>query len=40
MMNIKKENTKESMSLTQKDTSKKDFKYYWNEIIRALIVTK
>lgn len=39
-MSIKKENTKESMSLTQKDTSEKNFKYYWNEIIRALIITK
>ncbi len=39
-MTIKKENTKESISLTQKETSEKSFKYYWNEIIRALIVTK
>ncbi|ADF38489.1 hypothetical protein BMD_1633 [Priestia megaterium DSM 319] len=39
-MTIKKENTKESMSLAKKDTSEKNFKYYWNEIIRALIVTK
>ncbi len=22
------------------DTPKKDFKYYWNEIIKALIITK
>lgn len=39
-MSIKKENTKESTSLTQKETSEKNFKYYWNEIIRALIVSK
>lgn len=39
-MSIKKENTKESIVLMQKNTSDKNFKYYWNEIIRALIVTK
>jgi hypothetical protein len=39
-MSIKKENTEESTVLMQKNTSDKNFKYYWNEIIRALIVTK
>ncbi|MCP1451050.1 uracil phosphoribosyltransferase [Priestia megaterium] len=39
-MSIKKENTKESTVLMPKNTSDKNFKYYWNEIIRALIVTK
>lgn len=39
-MNIKKENTKESVSLTPKDTSEENFKHYWNEIIRVLIATK
>lgn len=39
-MSIKKENTEESTVLMQKNTSDKNFKYYWNEIIRALIATK
>ncbi len=39
-MFIKKEDTKEPNVLMQKNTSDKNFKYYWNEIIRALIVTK
>lgn len=39
-MSIKKEDTKEPAVLMQKKTSDKNFKYYWNEIIRALIVTK
>jgi len=39
-MTTRKENKKELISLTQKDTSEKNFKYYWNEIIRALIITK
>lgn len=39
-MSIKKEDTEESTVLMQKNTSDKNFKYYWNEIIRALIVTK
>ncbi|MDP9724203.1 hypothetical protein J2W44_003293 [Priestia aryabhattai] len=39
-MTTRKENKKESISLTQKDIGEKNFKYYWNEIIRALIITK
>jgi hypothetical protein len=40
MKNIKATNNNEQTNADKKVQSKKDFKYYWNEIIRALIATK
>lgn len=39
-MSSKKEDISEQKNLDQKNKDKKDFKYYWNEIIRALIINK
>lgn len=40
MRGDKKMNNNKSNNPGQKDVSDKDFKYYWDEIIRALITMK
>ncbi|GIN39230.1 hypothetical protein J19TS1_21790 [Heyndrickxia oleronia] len=39
-MSSNKVDKNEQKNLDQKNKDKKDFKHYWNEIIRALIINK
>ena len=39
-MSSNKVDKSEQKNLDQKNKDKKDFKHYWNEIIRALIINK
>jgi hypothetical protein len=39
-MSSNKVDKNEQKNLDQKNKDKKDFKHYWNEIIRALIIIK